>query len=517
MTLDGIDQTAIDTVLLTLLESDEDEEWIGVDLDGTLAEYDEWEGPTKIGKPVPAMARRIRNWVGRRKKVKIFTARADDERSVNAIKKWLKDNELPDLEITNLKDCHMAELWDDRAVAVEQNTGKLKEAYGADDKPGYAFHDDDDTELEVAARSPFTAHDLALRRNKHHPKLWQRVKGSPYEREYRKKFNPTEALISHLLEDDIDTPWHPLWRPHPMQVLWFQRLLSRLSVRATWEMPGTGQKYLVDKANYTVTLIHGDPRDEKHWHDKNKIILNLLGFRVIDGTEPPPDEMTVTEALVQALLEDGVDEALSRRGFLNLLGKSATAAMMVNSVGLAKHLVGSPAMSDAVNDQQHDWQKFCVRCHAPVPRAMLPICSKCSEWYAKTHAEQLEKSKSDPVRPESERGSRFDYAGGSEDADYSKYAESRFSCHSKALIHESPRFDALKSNRVDLEPEERRQVMAAKAVWPFGKKGADTPAIHKSVVKGKTWYWSSTHRCYQADSTLKSAIKSYHDTVEPSA
>lgn len=29
--------------------------WIGVDLDGTLAVYDEWRGVSHIGAPVPAM------------------------------------------------------------------------------------------------------------------------------------------------------------------------------------------------------------------------------------------------------------------------------------------------------------------------------------------------------------------------------------------------------------------------------------------------------------------------------
>jgi hypothetical protein len=121
-------QVALDCILLTLLESEPDEEWIGVDLDGTLAKDNGWKGATKIGAPIPKMVARIRRWVGHGKKVKIFTARADDERSVNAIKKWLKDNELPDLEVTNLKDQHMKELWDDRAVEVERNTGEVKEA-----------------------------------------------------------------------------------------------------------------------------------------------------------------------------------------------------------------------------------------------------------------------------------------------------------------------------------------------------------------------------------------------------
>jgi len=113
------------TVVARLLE-DEDG-WIGVDLDGTLARYTGWKGSTHIGAPIPRMVKRIRRWVGHGKKVKIFTARADDEKSVNAIKKWLKAHELPALEVTNLKDEHMTELWDDRAVSVEKNTGRAKD------------------------------------------------------------------------------------------------------------------------------------------------------------------------------------------------------------------------------------------------------------------------------------------------------------------------------------------------------------------------------------------------------
>jgi len=106
--------------------------WIGVDLDGTLAQQPEDKNyvPDHIGKPVKVMLDRVKEWVKDGKKVKIFTARADDEVAVNAIKKWLKkqDPELADLEVTNLKDCGMTELWDDRAIAVEKNTGKVAES-----------------------------------------------------------------------------------------------------------------------------------------------------------------------------------------------------------------------------------------------------------------------------------------------------------------------------------------------------------------------------------------------------
>ena len=37
--------------------------WVGVDLDGTLAQYDGWKGVDHIGDPVPKMLERVRNWL----------------------------------------------------------------------------------------------------------------------------------------------------------------------------------------------------------------------------------------------------------------------------------------------------------------------------------------------------------------------------------------------------------------------------------------------------------------------
>lgn len=99
--------------------------WIGVDLDGTLAQYDGWRGLEHVGKPVPVMLARVRHWLAEGYTVKIFTARATEgEKGIAPVKKWLADNDLPDLEVTNCKDFAMIELWDDRAVQVVANTGK---------------------------------------------------------------------------------------------------------------------------------------------------------------------------------------------------------------------------------------------------------------------------------------------------------------------------------------------------------------------------------------------------------
>jgi hypothetical protein len=67
---------------------------------------------------------RIKKWTKAGKTVIIFTARANDKKAIKAIKDWLKDNELPDLKITNIKTPDIEEFWDDRAIQVQKNTGK---------------------------------------------------------------------------------------------------------------------------------------------------------------------------------------------------------------------------------------------------------------------------------------------------------------------------------------------------------------------------------------------------------
>ena len=100
-----------------------DKRWIGVDLDGTLAHYDGWHGSDHIGAPIPRMMSRVNTWLQKGWTVKIMTARAADPMSVEAIKEWMREYGLPQLEITDRKDYHMIALFDDRAVAVAPNIG----------------------------------------------------------------------------------------------------------------------------------------------------------------------------------------------------------------------------------------------------------------------------------------------------------------------------------------------------------------------------------------------------------
>ena len=105
--------------------------WIGVDLDGTLAEYNGWVSELHIGKPIPAMVDRIKLWLSEGKNVKIFTARVaqwddgskDVEKVRAIIEAWVSEHIGTALPITNVKDYLMVELWDDRAIQVIPNTG----------------------------------------------------------------------------------------------------------------------------------------------------------------------------------------------------------------------------------------------------------------------------------------------------------------------------------------------------------------------------------------------------------
>jgi hypothetical protein len=102
--------------------------WIGVDLDGTLAEYHGWTPGGSIGKPVPAMLKRVKQWLKEGREVRIVTARVANKGSRNEetrkIKRWCEEHLGEPLEVTNEKDYGMVELWDDRAVEVQTNTGR---------------------------------------------------------------------------------------------------------------------------------------------------------------------------------------------------------------------------------------------------------------------------------------------------------------------------------------------------------------------------------------------------------
>ncbi|HEX5426527.1 MAG TPA: hypothetical protein VFW94_23470 [Candidatus Acidoferrales bacterium] len=109
--------------------------WIGVDLDGTLAQYGGWVDEHHIGAPIPAMVERVKQWLSEGREVRIFTARvavadgnlarSGPEQISESIQQWCEKHIGQRLAVTNVKDFGMICLYDDRCIQVERNTGRL--------------------------------------------------------------------------------------------------------------------------------------------------------------------------------------------------------------------------------------------------------------------------------------------------------------------------------------------------------------------------------------------------------
>lgn len=114
--------------------------WLGVDLDGTLAQYDgRWKGPEQIGEPIELMANRVKQWLVEGVDVRIFTARVywdGNEPTYKAhleakkhVEEWSHKVFGVTLPVTCTKDFSMVQLYDDRAVQVMLNAGTTRDEH----------------------------------------------------------------------------------------------------------------------------------------------------------------------------------------------------------------------------------------------------------------------------------------------------------------------------------------------------------------------------------------------------
>jgi hypothetical protein len=103
-----------------------------VDLDKTLA-YAERGATTKygydpyhVGKPIQAMVDKVIKWLQDGDEVIIFTARdTDDPKTKLMIQEWSERHVGKVLEVTNKKLPDVDYFYDDKAVTVEINTGRI--------------------------------------------------------------------------------------------------------------------------------------------------------------------------------------------------------------------------------------------------------------------------------------------------------------------------------------------------------------------------------------------------------
>ena len=107
------------------------ERFIGVDFDCTLATYTKWTGPEDMGEPIKPMVDRVKTWVKEGKDVRIFSARGKD--SYPAMRRWMTKHLGVVLPITNIKEPAMYAFYDDKAIAMERNTGEPYSQENEDD------------------------------------------------------------------------------------------------------------------------------------------------------------------------------------------------------------------------------------------------------------------------------------------------------------------------------------------------------------------------------------------------
>jgi hypothetical protein len=81
------------------------------------------------------MVKRVQHWLVSGYEVRILTARVNSknprrEAVITVIEKWCEENIGQKLVVTAEKDYDMIILWDDRAVRVETNTGRILSGEG---------------------------------------------------------------------------------------------------------------------------------------------------------------------------------------------------------------------------------------------------------------------------------------------------------------------------------------------------------------------------------------------------
>ena len=106
--------------------------WIGFDIDGTLAiDLPNRSNDTEIGEPIQPMVDKARELINQGKDVRIFSARAFQPDLYlrtdvyHAIRKWCIKHIGRPLPIVYYKDHNLDWYYDDKAIAVEYNTGKI--------------------------------------------------------------------------------------------------------------------------------------------------------------------------------------------------------------------------------------------------------------------------------------------------------------------------------------------------------------------------------------------------------
>lgn len=104
-----------------------------VDLDGTLAYEQDPYDPDKIGPPIAKMVMRVMKWLKAGERVVILTARMNSavhspgrlRKNRKLIEEYCKTFIGRKLPVTSEKHPMFTDIWDNRNITVETNTGRI--------------------------------------------------------------------------------------------------------------------------------------------------------------------------------------------------------------------------------------------------------------------------------------------------------------------------------------------------------------------------------------------------------
>lgn len=102
--------------------------WVGIDFDGTWSSTDNpghFEPPYPLGRAVPQMTYKVRIMMKAGIRVRLFTARAGSPEAVERLRDWMRREIGEVLEVTDKKDYNLLRFYDDRALQVIPNLGRV--------------------------------------------------------------------------------------------------------------------------------------------------------------------------------------------------------------------------------------------------------------------------------------------------------------------------------------------------------------------------------------------------------
>jgi len=322
----------------------------------------------------------------------------------------------------------------------------------------------------------------------------------------KKRFDGTPASKNGLIYFSIDRPYvHQKFNP--------RTITAFLSIKNPWDF--RNHKHVDDLVEYLKTLnITGHNEStlrksvaEGQWGIIENYAIDWIkdqGYDAIIMQESPTTPLTYAVfSSDQVKIVDQNDVSEIQKFPFNYVGDCRDEELVISIFGSVSEF----ARQVELHGDEFEYKNFIIK-YDP-ENDIHSFFAKLNEGYGYGHNPEK-----DPLH---NTGERWRIKWGTRKTPLMKEDEEFIDNLLEQLLMEAPELKTLKKNRHQLTDDERKMVMDADATWHHGPNGEPSPAVWKSIIKGKTWYVTNTHRCYQVKPTLKGAINAYHKVVKQTA